>query len=90
MTKNKILEVIERYRQKFIEIGVDPIDFDHNSLAENTELTLGHCHGMLDQMVEFLKEERVEKTFRWLGFIQGCLFTEKIYTLNELMNHNRP
>ncbi|MDD2696684.1 MAG: hypothetical protein PHE52_00800 [Candidatus Pacebacteria bacterium] len=45
---------------------------------------------MLDKMEGFLKEGRIEKAFRWLGFIQGCLWSTGEYTLEDLMNHNRP
>ena len=56
-----------------------------NSQAE----TLGHCHGMLDEIEEFILAGRIEKTFIWLGFIQGCLWALGIYTLAELRKHNR-
>ena len=45
---------------------------------------------MLDEMETFLKENRKEELMRWLGFVQGCLWTLGIYTLDDLKNHNRP
>lgn len=36
------------------------------------------------------REGRIEKAFRWLGFVQGCLWATGQYTLDELKNHNRP
>ncbi len=90
MTPEKVLEVIEIYRQKFIEMDVGKVEYPHDDLLEPTEIGLDHCHGMLDRMVEFVREGRMEKTFRWLGFIQGVLWSTGIYTLSELMNHNRP
>ena len=44
---------------------------------------------MLDKMEIFIKEGRMDKVYRWLGFIQGVLWSQRIYTLADLMNHNR-
>ncbi len=89
MKKEKILSVIAIYRAKFIELGVGKIDFPHEETLNTPEHGLEHCHGMLDRMEEFIKEDRMDKVFRWLGFIQGVLWVRKIYTLTDLMNHNR-
>jgi hypothetical protein len=45
---------------------------------------------MLDKMLEFIRENRMEKVFRWLGFVQGVLWAHGIYSLENLQNHNRP
>jgi hypothetical protein len=44
---------------------------------------------MLDKMEGFISENRMDKVFRWLGFLQGFLWSQKIYTLAELTGHNR-
>lgn len=31
-----------------------------------------------------------EKSMRWIGFIQGILYCEDVYTVDELKNHSRP
>jgi len=49
-----------------------------------------HMLTMIPKMREFLKEGRREKTFRWLGFIQGVLWAKGVFNLEELKNHNRP
>jgi hypothetical protein len=51
---------------------------------------LEHCHGMLDKILESVSEKRIEKAFRWLGFVQGVLWTSRVYPLTDLKNHNRP
>ncbi|MEK7519908.1 MAG: hypothetical protein AAB581_01530, partial [Patescibacteria group bacterium] len=65
----------------------------HDIFLEDDPLpatSLAHCHSMLDKMVGFVHEGRMEKAFRWLGFIQGVLWTNRVYTLSDLKNHNRP
>ncbi|MDO8496810.1 MAG: hypothetical protein Q7S43_05165 [bacterium] len=91
MDGNKILEVIAIYRKHLTEDhGVPKIDYPHDKPVFYKHKILSHCHGMLDQMEEFVRQGRIDKAFRWLGFVQGCLWSERCYTLDELKNHNRP
>ena len=106
MTKEKVLEVIGIYREHLMRlpkidyphhskmgftISLDVDLGDHNDLFNSSEeFGLAHCHGMLDQMEQFVKDDRMDKVFRWLGFVQGCLWMAGEYTLEELNNHNRP
>jgi len=86
----KILEVINIYRKHFAEKGIGIMDFSHGEIPRFEYEILAHCHGMLDKMEGFIKEGRIEKAFRWLGFIQGCLWSTGQYSLEDLKNHNRP
>lgn len=90
MTPAKVLEVIEGYRALFVERGFGVIDYPHDEILDTEEHGLEHCHGMLDKMVAFVREARMEKVFRWLGFIQGVLWANRIYAMTDLQNHNRP
>ena len=89
MTPDKVREVIAKYRQHFEEIGVNKITYPYEEIVCSSDDVLGHCHGMLDKMLVFIEEDRMDKVFRWLGFIQGCLWTSKIYLLEDWKNHNR-
>lgn len=90
MDGKKILQVIGIYRDHFTEKGIEARDFPHSGIPSSKEEILAHCHGMLDKMEEFIREGRIEKAFRWLGFIQGCLWSTGEYSLEDLKNHNRP
>lgn len=90
MTPEKVIEVIEIYRQLFVERNIGKIDYPHNELLDVRMHGLEHCHGMFDKMIEFVHEGRMEKAFRWLGFVQGVLWAFRIFPLTELKNHNRP
>jgi len=95
MDAAKVKEVIARYRDFFEIEHISKNDFPHDELPDPSfdytagENVLSHCHGMLDKMEKFLEEGRLEKTFRWLGFVQGCLWTMGQLTLQELMDHNK-
>lgn len=61
--------------------------------------TSEHLLFMLDEMDKMLTDTRLErlgdqqllaKFNRWMGFVQGCLWTNNCFTLNELRDHVRP
>jgi len=92
LDKNKVREVLSLYRQKFLELNIEVRDFPHEELLSSSthHQSLSHCCGMLEKMEAFIEEGRMDKAFRWLGFIQGVLWTTGLYTLEELKNHSRP
>jgi hypothetical protein len=75
MTKDKIMEVLNRYKTFLKNIG-PPIE---------------HCYWMILQIEDWMlyDDTDMEKLMRWLGFIQGVLWAERIFTINELREHNR-
>ncbi|MDO8504946.1 MAG: hypothetical protein Q7S36_03805 [Candidatus Liptonbacteria bacterium] len=90
MSPEKVREAIAVYRKKFEELGIPPKSFPHDAVPLTDNEFLGHCHFMLDEMEKFIEEGRMEKVFRWIGFIQGCLWRASTYTIEEMKNHNRP
>ena len=90
MTADKVRETLAIYRKKFEEMGIPKSQSPHSSFPTSDKDFLAHCHGMLDEMEVFIQEGRMDKVFRWLGFIQGCLWRIGVYTIEEMKNHNRP
>jgi hypothetical protein len=76
MNDQKILEVLKIYEKYF-----------SNS---NSVQAILHLSSMIPKMKNFLQQNRRDKVFRWLGFMQGVLWTKGIFTLEQLKNHNRP
>ena len=90
MSPEKVLEVIDIYRETLSErLLVGKNRHDHDAQAGSFEAILEHCHQMLDLMEEFVVEGRMDKVFRWLGFVQGCLWSVGVFTIGEMANHNR-
>jgi len=70
--------------------------------SKSTELrTLQHLRWMVQQALGFLIEadrlldnkamlELRAKAMRWLCFMQGVLWIQGAYTINEMKDHNRP
>jgi hypothetical protein len=90
MTPEKVREVLATYHRVFEDMGLRKIDYPHDELLDTMEHGLSHCYGMLDKIGEFVQGGHMEKAFRWLGFIQGVVWADKMYTLTNLMDHNRP
>lgn len=93
MTNEKIIEVLEGYKAKLVEMDIRAIQFpDYESPTSNftTNEMLSHLHYMCDTAIGFVNEGRIPKAFRWLGNIQGCLWVLGIYTLDDLKEHSRP
>ena len=75
MTKEQIQSVLRVYEQ-YLEGR--PADEYNN-----------HLRSMIDRMWPMLEQGKIEKAFRWLGFIQGVLWIQKDFNLEELKDHNR-
>ncbi len=76
--------------KQFEEMGISEKRSPRDSFPASDEDFLAHCNGMLDDLEIFIQEGRMEKVFRWLGFIQGCLWRSGVYTVEEMKDHNRP
>jgi hypothetical protein len=91
MTSEKICEILDFYEKK-----LDTYHFskskkaDLDTLNPTVDEALDHIRIMIDQMRPFIKEGRIDKTFRWLGFIQGVLWAKGIQSINDLRNTSRP
>jgi hypothetical protein len=93
MTSEKLIQVFTFYRQELAGRGISPEQLeDYHSTGTELEAdaSLYHLAYMCDEAIVLVRDGRQEKAFRWLGFIQGVLFSEGIFTLDDLKNHSRP
>jgi len=88
MTEGRIREVLNIYRTYFEANGIPKTEVPHGSFPTFNDDCFAHLHAMLHQMECFLREGRLDKVFRWLGFIQGVLWIMGVYTVEELKEHN--
>ena len=95
MEDKKALEVVRIYRKVFELFGIPNLKHPHHKLVYycNAKQVLSHCYSMLEGVEEFIsdgKHEERDRALVRLGFVQGCLWTEGYFTVEELKNHNRP
>lgn len=93
MTNDKLVEVFQFYREELLKSGVHGHQLDDPTTPVGSiplEVQLGHLVYMCETAIGFVQEGRTEKAFRWLGFIQGVLWKQGVFTLEGLKNHSRP
>jgi hypothetical protein len=84
MTRDQIAEVANLYLKELVGLGEKP---KHNLTAANPN-KLQHAGWMCQQILLFVEENSHYKACRWLGFVQGILWLEGIYTVDEMREHN--
>lgn len=92
MTLDKVKEISEVYRAK---LNDKYRYLQANKASETTYETIdreriAHVLYMIDTIQEFCRDGRTEKAMRWLGFMQGVLWTIGVYNLENLKNHCMP
>lgn len=86
----KVERVIDYYETTLTMLGFRPLEAEYNSKQVVLTIQINHVVSMLPKMKRFLKENRVEKTMRWLGFVQGVLYSHGFFSIDELRRHNMP
>lgn len=83
MTPEKVIRVLDLYEKELPILIEAETDIDRFPL-------LAHLQGMVPQIKNFVRKRRMEKAFRWLGFLQGALWAMGIHTIHGLRDHNKP
>ncbi len=99
MEPEQVLEVIKLYRDVLGFAGGEAKEADYEEYPTEWEQTC-HLINMCDRMEEMVtkmlaprydpdNDAEWEKLNRWLGFIQGVLWSQGVYKLSEMRDHNR-
>lgn len=92
MTSEKVIAVIEMYEKRLREEGIPKIRMDPRrtfaTLAKDE--ILAHAHYLTDGAKEYARQGKRRKMGSHLTAIQMCLSFAGWYTLEDLMNHNKP
>ncbi len=93
METQKILEVAARYQKFFDEQHIPKVRMDSSRTFGSLthQEALAHANYLLDGIREYAQVPGKEgKAGRHLGSLQTILSFLNVYTLEELMEHNRP
>jgi hypothetical protein len=94
MDNDKVNEVLRKMAQQLDGLGHKPVrnppekplpDFE----LDGAEVALQHAHWMCIETLA-MPPEKLEKKFRWLGFIQCILWMTGIQTVDEARKDNMP
>lgn len=83
MTNKKITEVLNKY-EEFINDYMKT-----HMLTIKFSESCNHILEMIPKMRIFLQQNKQEKINRWLGFIQGFMWSNGFFTIDEMRNHNK-
>lgn len=94
MTREKCLEVVDRYERFLAPLGPKKKD---REMVEHLLGMFPKMRSMLDDTyptpgypVSYFSSQKNEKFMRWLGFVQGVFWQRGWFTLEELKEHSRP
>ncbi len=86
MNKEQLLAILANY-QKTLNL-IKPQRADYSLRIPSHAEALGHAVFMIDQIRELVMGGKTDKAHRWLGFLQGVLWTQGIFTIDEMRAHN--
>lgn len=93
MTPDKVCSVLSGYGDLLTEAGYYAERLDQEAY-ERFDVTrfhsLCHCHWMCNEARDFVRQGRIEKAMRWLGYIQGVLYSYGIKSLSQLKSDSMP
>ena len=93
MNNEKVNEVLRGIVDRLRKEGATPLRLTGAQLSlihiPIRSLALGHCHALALAALE-MPAEKLEKKFRWLGWIQGVLWTFGVQSIEEAKRANMP
>lgn len=101
MDAKKVQSVLDIYEQRMLQLSArypkivperaDPTrKFHYLTNSEEVWQKTSHVWWAIRQCRTFVDAGRMDKAFRWLGFIQGALWDQGEYSVEEMANHNKP
>jgi hypothetical protein len=92
MTKEQTLDVLATYEAHLHKLGYEPARADAAEppigRVDRASVLCNHVLWMIGEMRTFIAEGRDDKVNRWLGFVQGVLWTTGLYTIDDMREHN--
>jgi hypothetical protein len=88
-------KLLKFYQEEFKKLSLRPVRFEGKDdfLPKNSMVSSQHAAWMIDEMVRFMEESQkwtvqdALKVSRWIGFVQGVLWQNNIFTIDELRQH---
>lgn len=75
MHTTHILHLLEYYEDELNKLSCGPY--------------LSHLKTMFEPMRKMVHKRQIQKLNRWIGFIQGVLFSNGLFTIDQMRSHNR-
>lgn len=96
MTPQQVLQALDTYETVLKGEEAKPRRCAAEVTDPTTQVQLNHLLWMCEETRKFIAPLAMEatqgdreKAMRWLGFIQGVLWTSGVYSIEDMKNHNR-
>ncbi len=86
MQPAQIVRALDRYIADIA--AAEPSRFDATGINPTSSEILAHCHWMALEAKKFA-ESKPDKAMRWLCFIQGALWADGDWSIEEFKDDNR-
>jgi hypothetical protein len=91
-----VLALTEAYRKTLQDLGYSPIAYPDTSERCGSNIRTGvkfdclnHAYWMCERIKYFAEWDRMAKAMRWLGTVQGMLIMGGVFSIDEIMAHDR-
>ncbi len=93
MTKQQLLKAIDQLEEFIGNPSAKRADtsraIETLTRVSTNRIVGKHCKWMLGEMRGFIREGRLDKAQRWLGFIQGALWARGEKSIDDFKEMNR-
>jgi len=86
MNQVQVLKVVQEYEKQLTAMGYAPSKYEQKSIIPSNAAKLSHASWMCTEIPQL---DSLEKQMRWLGFLQGVLWSCHVHTIDEMREHNR-
>lgn len=90
MTPEKIKEALDACDEAIQDSSWGAVRPERFPVAHAYDEQRSHLRWMIIETKKFVDEGRLDKAFRWLGFIQGACWSMNIMTIEQAKRMNMP
>ena len=87
MTSEQTIEVLELYDRSLS--GFPALRASPKDRQPMPSESLAHARWMCQEAIALVRAGKADKANRWLGFIQGVLWSAGTFTIDQMKEHNR-
>lgn len=89
MTRGHLEKVLRYYQHRWAShYAPERLETEDLFPSADRSKAMKHAMWMCERSLEFLREERFEKAYIWLGFIQGTFWACGHYSIDEMRAHS--
>lgn len=89
MTKDHLEKTLRFYHDRWAaHYAPERLDTEDLFPAGDRSKAIKHALWMCAQGLEFVRQDELDKAFRWLGFVQGTFWCCGHYSIDEMRAHS--